>query len=69
MRFDDFEDYWGFQSQVSGTLALLISSLPGDAVEAIRSSLEPALAPFQSGTGYDIPSLAIGATGAARSRT
>jgi ubiquinone/menaquinone biosynthesis C-methylase UbiE len=66
MHFADFEDYWELHSQVSGTLALLISSLPGDAVEAIRASLEPMLAPFESGTGYDIPSLAIGATGAAR---
>lgn len=65
MRFDDFDDYWDLQSQVSGPMALLISSLPADAVDAIRSSLEPMLAPFRTGAGYEIPSLAVAATATA----
>ena len=61
MRFSSVGDYWDLQSQVSGPIALLISSLPRDDAEAIHASLEPMLAPFASGDGYEVPSLAIGA--------
>ena len=60
MRFDDFDDYWDVQSEVAGPLALLISSLPPDDVNAIRTTLEPMVAPFETGGRYEIPSLAVG---------
>ena len=64
MVFDDFEDYWSLQTQVAGPIALLVSSLPADAVEAIRRSLEPMVAPFRSGAGYEFPTLTLVATAA-----
>jgi ubiquinone/menaquinone biosynthesis C-methylase UbiE len=60
MHFDDFDDFWDMQSQVSGPIALLISSLADDDVERLRTTLEPMLAPFRTDGGLDIPSLAIG---------
>ena len=58
-RFDSFDDYWTVQSEVSGPLALLVSSLPDEQVRAVREKLEPMLAPFRSGDGYELPSLAV----------
>jgi ubiquinone/menaquinone biosynthesis C-methylase UbiE len=60
MHFDDFDDYWDLQSQVSGAIAVLISSLAGDDVDRIRTTLEPMLAPFESEGAYDFPSLVVG---------
>jgi SAM-dependent methyltransferase len=63
MHFTHFDDYWTLQSEVSGPIALLISSLPADAVDAIRRTLEPMLEPFESPNGIEVPSLAIGVSG------
>lgn len=57
--FDSFDHYWTVQSEAAGPLALLISSLPADSAHAIRETVEPMLAPFQSGSSYEIPSLAV----------
>lgn len=59
MRFDDVEDYWALQTQVSGPIALFISSLPAASVQAIRATLEPMLEPFKSGDAYALPTLAV----------
>jgi ubiquinone/menaquinone biosynthesis C-methylase UbiE len=61
MRYDDFDHYWNVQSSVSGPLAVLIASLPVGEVDAIKTALEPALAPYRSRDALSIPSLAIGA--------
>jgi hypothetical protein len=60
LHFDDFDVYWNVQSEVSGPIAILISSLPPDDVKAIKSAVELKLAPFRSEAGLSIPSLAIG---------
>ena len=59
-RFEGFDHYWDVQSTVSGPFAFLIASLSVDEVDAIKATLEPLLAPFQSEDGYDFPSLAMG---------
>ncbi|MGH8999189.1 MAG: class I SAM-dependent methyltransferase [Acidimicrobiia bacterium] len=63
MRFTDFEDYWSFQSQLAGGIALMISSLTAGAIDAVRATLEPRLAPFRQAGGYVIPSMAVAACG------
>jgi len=60
MRYDGFDEYWEVQSTVSGPVAVLIGSLPADDVDAIKTALEPTLAPFRSGDALSIPSVAIG---------
>ncbi|MGH9014352.1 MAG: hypothetical protein ACRDZ1_10515 [Acidimicrobiia bacterium] len=62
MRFDGLSDYWALQTAVSGPVPALIASLTADEVDSIRASLEPMIAPFQSGNTYDIPSLAVAVT-------
>jgi ubiquinone/menaquinone biosynthesis C-methylase UbiE len=59
-RFDDFDAYWNLQSEVSGPVAVLLSSLSADEIDAIKATLEPTLAPFQSDDGLTLPSMAIG---------
>jgi SAM-dependent methyltransferase len=60
-RYDSFDDYWNLQTAVAGPLAVFIESLTPDEVAAIRATLVSALAPFETGGRYEIPSLAIGA--------
>ncbi len=61
MHYDTFDEYWDLHSQVSGPIALLISTLGADDVDHIRMTLQPMLAPFESASGYDLPSLAVAA--------
>ena len=60
MHFDSIDDYWGFQTEVAGPLALVVRSLPASEVESIKNALEPIVAAFRSANGYEIPALAIG---------
>jgi len=59
-RFDSFDDYWGFQSEVAGPLAVIVRSLSPEDVDRLRSALEEAVAPFRSADGYEFPGLALG---------
>ena len=60
MAYADFDEYWDVQTSVSGPIAVLVSSLPAQDAEAIRSSLEGMVAPFRSGEGLVIPWHAVG---------
>ena len=62
MRYENVDHYWNVQSSVSGPLAVLIASLPAEEVDAIKTALEPGLAPFHSKDGLNLPSLAVGVT-------
>jgi SAM-dependent methyltransferase len=65
MRYESIDDYWEFQSAVSGPIALLLASLSSDEIGAIRSQLDPTLAPFHAGSAYEMPSLAVAASATA----
>jgi ubiquinone/menaquinone biosynthesis C-methylase UbiE len=58
-RFDDFDGYWDLQREVAGPVAVLLASLPPDAIHDIRTALEPAVEPFRSNGGLAMPSLAV----------
>jgi ubiquinone/menaquinone biosynthesis C-methylase UbiE len=62
-RFEGFADYWEFQSEVAGPLAVMLRSLSSEVVGQLRSALEDAAAPFLSAGGYEFPGLALGVTG------
>jgi hypothetical protein len=62
MHADSLDDYWEFQTSVSGPVATLVATLSADEQAAIKETLEPMVAPFKTDDGYDIPSLAIGVT-------
>jgi ubiquinone/menaquinone biosynthesis C-methylase UbiE len=63
MRYDNFDNYWTVQSEVSGPVALLVQSLPDGERDAIRASLESMVESFESGNGYTFPWLAVAASG------
>jgi ubiquinone/menaquinone biosynthesis C-methylase UbiE len=60
MRYENIDHYWNVQSSVSGPVAVLIASLPADEVDVIKAALDPALAPFHSKDGLNLPSMAVG---------
>jgi ubiquinone/menaquinone biosynthesis C-methylase UbiE len=59
MRFDGPDDYWTHITAVAGPVAELVGSLDGDQVNAIRSTLEPSLSPFDRDGALEFPWLAV----------
>jgi len=60
-RYASVDDYWDLQIAIAGPVSGLIRSLPDDERAAIRSTLEPMLAPFRAGDGtLALPSLTLG---------
>jgi ubiquinone/menaquinone biosynthesis C-methylase UbiE len=57
--YRDFDEYWEHHTQATGPIAALISSIPAEAAQSIRASLEPTLAEFKTAGGYQIPSLVV----------
>lgn len=56
IRFESFDEYWLVNSEVAGSLANLIGSLPADDVERVRAQLEVNAASFRAGDGsYEFP--------------
>jgi SAM-dependent methyltransferase len=55
MPFDSPEDYWELQSSIGGPIAAMASSLPAEEVAEIRASLGPAMEPFATAAGYELP--------------
>jgi hypothetical protein len=64
MRFDGVDDYWTHIAAVAGPVAELIESLEPAQTQAVRSTLEPSLAPYQHGGALELPWAAM-VTGAA----
>jgi SAM-dependent methyltransferase len=60
MAYADFDEYWDVQASVSGPIALLVSSLPADDVQAIRANLEGMVASFRTEEGLALPWHAVG---------
>lgn len=58
MPFADLEDYWAVQTAVAGPVAQLVASMTPEQVAAVKATLEPSMAPYQSDDGYGLPSLA-----------
>jgi SAM-dependent methyltransferase len=59
-RFESFREYWDFQREIAGPLAITLASLASDEVARIREALQAASEPFVVPAGYEFPSLALG---------
>lgn len=59
MRFESPDDYWTFNTSVAGPVAQLVASLSDEQVGAIRATLDPSLAPFQLGSGLEMPWVSV----------
>ncbi len=55
MRFESPDDYWTFNTSVAGPVAALVASLGEEQVGAIRTTLDPSLAPFERDGRLEIP--------------
>lgn len=65
MRYDSFDDYWDMQTAIAGPVSGIVRSLPDDEVTAIKTTLEPLVAPFTTDEGrVEFPSLAVGISAA-----
>jgi ubiquinone/menaquinone biosynthesis C-methylase UbiE len=57
-RFEDFDAYWTYLTQLAGAIALRIAALPEDDQRAFRRRLEKVVEPYRGNGGYDFPGLA-----------
>ncbi len=59
MRFESPADYWTFNTSVAGPVAELVAKLSNEQLGAIRTTLDPSLAPFERDGGLEIPWLSV----------
>ncbi len=59
MRFESADDYWTFNTAVAGPVAELVASLSSEQLHAIRTTLDPSLAPFERDGGLELPWLSV----------
>lgn len=59
MRFESADDYWTFNTAVAGPVADLVAALRSDQLHAIRTTLDPSLAPFERDGGLEVPWLSL----------
>jgi hypothetical protein len=57
-RFDDFDGYWRFLTQLAGPLAVAIAALPDHDQRALKERVEKALEAYRSNGGYELPGVA-----------
>jgi ubiquinone/menaquinone biosynthesis C-methylase UbiE len=61
-RFDDFDAYWRYVTQLAGGLAMVLQTMPDPDREAVRTMVEQAVGDFHTDGGLALPGLALNAT-------
>lgn len=59
MQADSLEDYWSFQTSISGLVATLLATLSADERDAVRAAFHAAAKPYRAGDGYRLPYCAV----------
>jgi SAM-dependent methyltransferase len=59
LRAATFEQWWTRTSALTGPLAVILAALPEDALQAIRTRLRAAVAPYQTPAGLELPGLTL----------
>lgn len=59
MQADSLQDYWSFQTSISGPVAALLASLSADEQDAVRTAFHAAAKPYRAGDGYQLPYCAV----------
>lgn len=59
LRAATFEQWWTRTSALTGPLAVILAALPEDALQAIRTRLRTAVAPYQTPAGLELPGLTL----------
>ena len=56
-RFEDFEGYWSFLTELAGAHSMRIGNLREDERGAFRAKLEEAAEEYRTDGGYELPGL------------
>jgi ubiquinone/menaquinone biosynthesis C-methylase UbiE len=56
-RFEDFDGYWSFLTDLAGAHSMRIGNLPEDEREAFRAKLKEAVEQYCTDRGYELPGL------------
>jgi ubiquinone/menaquinone biosynthesis C-methylase UbiE len=56
-RFEDYDGYWRFLTDIAGAHSMRIGNLPEDERHAFRARLEEAVEPYRTDRGYELPGL------------
>jgi hypothetical protein len=56
-RFENFDGYWSFLTDLAGALAPRIAALSGEERDAFQARLTAAVEPYRTERGYEIPAL------------
>jgi ubiquinone/menaquinone biosynthesis C-methylase UbiE len=59
MRFESLDDHWSYIAAIAGPLAELVGSLDADQTQAVRTTLQPLLAPYQRDGALELPWMTV----------
>jgi enediyne biosynthesis protein CalE5 len=54
-RFENFDAYWRYLTDLAGGVAIAIAALPDDDQGTLRQRIEKAIEPYRSNGGYELP--------------
>jgi ubiquinone/menaquinone biosynthesis C-methylase UbiE len=57
-RFEDFDGYWRYLTQLAGAVAVVIAALSDHDQRALRERVEKAIEDYRSNGGYELPGVA-----------
>jgi ubiquinone/menaquinone biosynthesis C-methylase UbiE len=59
MQVDDIDDYWQFQSSISGPIAVLLAGLSSSERDVVQTAFRSNAEPYRRAGGYELPYCAI----------
>ena len=60
-RFDDFDAYWRYVTELAGGIAMVLQTMPEADRQAVRRIVEQAVGDFRTDGGLELPGLALNA--------
>jgi ubiquinone/menaquinone biosynthesis C-methylase UbiE len=63
LRLESFDQWWTHMTTLAGPLATMLASLPPEPIDAIRKRLRDALDDYATTAGYELPGVALLASG------
>jgi ubiquinone/menaquinone biosynthesis C-methylase UbiE len=61
-RFDGFDDYWRFITELAGAIALVLKAMPEEEREAVRGLVAPTTGDFRANGGLELPGVTLNAS-------